>query len=94
MYIYILFGQVQTFGDLTASYISADKKFALMSGNERTNVLPGTSRDTLCDQMLPVRSWGKEFAIVPTPYRTTGDEIKIIGSEDSTTGFIECSGSY
>lgn len=49
-----LYSKVQTYGDLTGSYITSDKKITVMSGNRRTSVLPGTSRDTLVDQVRKV----------------------------------------
>ena len=44
--------------------------------------------------MMPVDTWGKKFAIVPTPERTTGDNIRFIGSEDRTSVSVRCSGGW
>jgi len=44
--------------------------------------------------MMPVDTWGKKFAIVPTPERTTGDNIRFVGSEDGTSVSVLCSGGW
>ena len=79
---------------MTASYITSDKIITVFSGNRRTSVKPGSSRDTLVDQMMPVDTWGSKFAIVPTPKRTTGDSVRFIGSESNTAVKIKCSGTF
>ena len=65
-----------------------------MSGNRRTSVKPGSSKDHIVDMMLPVDVWGKKFATVPTPERTTGDNIRFIGSKDGTSVSVQCSGGW
>ncbi|XP_038052280.1 IgGFc-binding protein-like [Patiria miniata] len=45
--------------DLTGSIIQTDKPVAAFSGNHCANQ-PGTFCDTLVEQLVPVRSWGKE----------------------------------
>ncbi|KAL4221521.1 hypothetical protein ACF0H5_019778 [Mactra antiquata] len=88
--------QAQTYGDLTATHITGTKNFILLTGNQLTNINPhsrdgsGGTRDTLVDQMMPVKTWGKEFGFVATPDRSTGDEIKFVGSEDGTSIRLEC----
>ena len=77
--------QLQTFNDLTGSYISATKNVAFYSGNRRTNIGSGTSSDHISEQLMPVDTWGKRFATVPIPTRTTGDYFRIVASEASTS---------
>lgn len=76
--------QIATYGDLTGTYITADKKISVFSGNRKTNVGIGSTKDHLVEQLTPVDVWGMNFATVPTPDRTTGDYFRFIASEDDT----------
>ncbi|KAL4231142.1 Thrombospondin type 1 repeat-containing protein [Mactra antiquata] len=79
-------------GDLTGAYITSNKPIAVFSGNVRGYVLPKKTWDHLVEQLLPVKSWGKTFAIVPTPERTkTGDTIRIVAGVDDTNVYVYCS---
>ena len=85
--------QLQTVGDITGSHIVSDKPIVAYSGNQLTNIASaagGGTRDHLVEQLIPVPNWGKQFAIVPTPGRTTGDYYRIVACQDSTT--IEVNG--
>lgn len=73
-----------TQGDLTGTYIVSDKPIAVFSGNIRTNVGEGGSRDHLVEMIPPVKSWGSNFASVPIPNRSTGDVFRVIASHDYT----------
>ncbi|XP_061184990.1 SCO-spondin-like [Saccostrea echinata] len=79
-------------GDFTGTRVVANKPVAVFSGNRKTNIGTGTSSDHLVEQMIPVNTWGKEFATVPIPKRTVGDYFKFIGSESGTT--VTISGGY
>ncbi|WP_372774498.1 PKD domain-containing protein [Mangrovibacterium sp.] len=81
-------------GDLTGSYIAADKNIAVYSGNFATTV-PRLSQDPffpdnlsgydhLYEQMPPLYSWGKEYYAVPLMGRVQ-DFYRIIASQDGTT---------
>lgn len=78
--------QVQSLdkADLTGTRITASAKVAVFSGNVRTNAGDGRSRDHLVEQMPPVKTWGKTFATVPIPRRTTGDIFRIVASQPNT----------
>ena len=76
--------QAHSKGDLTGTYISADKPVSFFSGNQKTNIGRGSSQDHLVEQQLPVDSWGKKFAISPIPQRTVGDYYRFVASEKDT----------
>ncbi|CAC5417849.1 Adhesion G protein-coupled receptor B2,Coadhesin,Thrombospondin-1,Mucin-like protein,Hemicentin-1,Adhesion G protein-coupled receptor B3,Thrombospondin-2 [Mytilus coruscus] len=82
--------QLQSTGDLTGAYITSDKPVSAFSGNRKTNTGSGGSQDHLVEHLTPVNTWGKRFATVPTPARTTGDYFKFIASEDSTQVTYKC----
>ncbi|MCB0651053.1 MAG: gliding motility-associated C-terminal domain-containing protein [Saprospiraceae bacterium] len=70
--------------DLTGSYVSADKPFALFGGNRWTEVPTGCSaRDNLLEQMYPVSAWGRQFVTVPNIYMSYGI-FRILASENNT----------
>ena len=81
-------------GDLTGSYIIADKKIAVFAGNRWTQVPSNCSaRDNLLEQMYPVSTWGKKFVTVPNanmPY----DVFRILASENNTSIVINGNPSY
>ena len=88
--------QLQSVFDLTGtlitskSEISTDcKNFAVFSGNEWTNVGGcGGAQDHLYEQMLPVKTWGTNFILVPFESRR-GDIFRIVTDTDSTTVTID-----
>ena len=84
--------QLQTIGDITGSLIVADKPIVAYSGNQETNIASSNTgyTDYIVEQLVPVPNWGKTFAIVPIPGRSTGDYYRLIASQDSTT--IEVNG--
>jgi CUB/sushi domain-containing protein len=83
---------LNTLGDPTGSYVTANKKISVFSGNRKTRVGKGGSRDHLVEHLTPVNTWGKKFATVPIPLRTIGDYFKFIASEDNTR--VTISGGY
>lgn len=56
-------------GDLSGTMITSTQKVAVLSGNIRTAVGDGSSRDHLVAQLPPVESWGKVYFTVPIPGR-------------------------
>ena len=70
--------------DLTGTYLSANKNFALLAGTAWTQVPSFCQfRDNLLEQMFPISTWGRSFITVPfihNPY----DIIRVMASEDST----------
>ena len=55
LYVLILF---------TGARIVSTKKFSAFSGDVRTTVYDGTSRDHLCEQLPPVEQWGFSYYTV------------------------------
>ncbi|XP_048746179.2 uncharacterized protein LOC125658800 [Ostrea edulis] len=84
--------QLSTNGDLSGSFITANKRISVFSGNKKTNIGKGGSQDHLVEHLTPVNTWGKNFATVPIPLRTVGDYFKFIASEDNTK--VTISGGY
>jgi len=89
----------RTYGDLTGSYIKADKPIALFGGHQRALIPNGysgqlSSRDHLYEQMLPIESLGKMYLITPLakPRDDQGyayDIYRIIAAYDSTAIFVD-----
>ncbi|KAK3083453.1 hypothetical protein FSP39_022988 [Pinctada imbricata] len=77
--------QAHTTGDLTGTYIKADKAVTFFSGNKKTNIGSGGSQDHLVEQQVPVDNWGKKFAIQPIPERVTGDYFRFVATESGTS---------
>ncbi len=74
-------------GDLTGSYVVADKPVAFYSGSHGTTIpaVEGTSAwDHLYEQIPPVHSWGREYYTVPLRTRLR-DRYRIMAAEDNTT---------
>ncbi len=55
--------------DMTGSFVKANKPIAVFAGQQRATVPVGDisspSRDCLIEQMIPLKSWGKNAIIVP-----------------------------
>ncbi|KAK3092135.1 hypothetical protein FSP39_025493 [Pinctada imbricata] len=84
--------EIHSVGDLTGTKIVGDKPLSVLSGNKKAVVedgLGGNSRDHLVEHLLPVQSWGKNFATVPIPGRTTGDIFRFIASEGTTVVYVK-----
>lgn len=77
--------QVQSDDDLTGAHIYSDKPVAAFSGNKRVEIdgEPQTA-DHVVSQLIPVRSWGQTFVIIPFLDRSTNDRIRILASEPDT----------
>lgn len=83
-------------GDLTGSYIKADKPIGVYSGNLATSVpkLEGVNAwDHLYEQMPPLYSWGREYYTVPMMGRDA-DRYRVLASEDGTSVTIDVLGSF
>ena len=75
-------------GDLTGTYIRADKPVSVFSGNKETPVgynAYDRPADHLVEMQIPVETWGKKFAISPIPERTSGDFYRFVASQKETT---------
>jgi len=53
--------------DLTGTLVKSTQRVAVFSGNIRTAVGIGTSRDHLVAMIPPVESWGTSYCTVPIP---------------------------
>lgn len=80
-------------GDLTGTRVrvvnssNGDcKNLAVFGGNKMTSAGENcaTSGDHLFQQSYPVNSWGKSFIHIPLADRTSGEIIKVVGSQDNT----------
>ena len=73
--------------EMTGIYVTSDQPLVVYSGNKKMAVRYGHnsgSLDHLVEQIPPVSTWGREFILTPVPTRTTGDEYKLLASEDNT----------
>ena len=79
---------------LTGTYITSNKKIALLGGNSCVNI-PQDGNVVACDhiveQILPINTWESEFITVPLKTRKNGDTFRFLASENNTT--IEVNGS-
>ncbi|HSA34286.1 MAG TPA: hypothetical protein P5077_11225 [bacterium] len=73
--------------DLTGSFIEADKRVAVFGGHMCTYVPAGSPAcDHLEHQILPLRSWGMNYAAVRTkPRGSEADYWKILAAQDGTS---------
>ena len=75
-------------GDLTGSYVVANKPVAFFSGSLSTRVPVGECCwDHLYEQIPPIHSWGREYFVVPLKSREK-DLYRVMAAEDSTTVYI------
>ncbi|MDD3630554.1 MAG: PKD domain-containing protein [Bacteroidales bacterium] len=81
---------VQSYGDLTGSTVKATNlntcnNFAVFAGNKCANV-PSTCTycDHLYEQMLPLKTWGKNYITSPLMTRSS-DQFRILAMENSTS---------
>ena len=75
-------------GDLTGSYIQANKPIAFFSGSLSTRVPVGECCwDHLFEQIPPIQSWGREYYAVPLKSRQQ-DRYRIMAAQDSTIVYV------
>jgi PKD repeat protein len=75
-------------GDLTGSYISANKPVAFYSGSLSTRIPTGQCCwDHLYEQIPPLHSWGLEYYLTPLKTREQ-DRYRIMAAQNNTTLFI------
>jgi len=81
---------VQSNGDLTGSTVKATNlnscnNFAVFAGNKCANVPPSCSYcDHLFEQMLPLKTWGKNYITSPLMTRSS-DQFRILAMENATS---------
>lgn len=80
--------------DLSGTYIESDKNIAVFAGQQRatipivSSIYNNPSRDFLCEQLMPIDTWGKDAFITPMPKVVVDnsqytDLFRIISSEDN-----------
>jgi len=75
--------------DLTGTYISGDKDFALFAGTPWSQVPLGClAMDNLLEQMYPISTWGTKY-VASSFFGTASDLFRIIASENNTVVRIE-----
>jgi hypothetical protein len=86
--------------DLTGTIVSANKPIALFGGHQRATVpvekfigATSPSRDFLCEQIPPVKAWGKSAYLVPFPQpaqitRTGTDIFRVLAANDNTIVYL------
>ncbi|MDR0413860.1 MAG: gliding motility-associated C-terminal domain-containing protein [Prevotellaceae bacterium] len=87
---YLIRGQQESEGfsleDLSGTHVKGSKPVAVFSGSRCALVGSGedcaTSCDHLFEQMLPLRAWGSEYALVTTSLPS--NLYRIVASQDST----------
>lgn len=82
--------QLQNSGDLSGTRVTSNQPISVFSGNDRSEVGSGPTKDHMVSQILPVQSLADYYLTVPTPHRTTGDVIKAVSSLYYTTVTGQC----
>ena len=72
----------QSRGDLSGTRVQSSKPVNVYSGNVRALItevedpnvtdIDSGSRDHIVEQLIPVENWGREFNVVPVPFRIFG----------------------
>jgi hypothetical protein len=79
-------------GDLTGSFVSANKPIAFFSGSKATTIpnsgYTNFSYDHLFEQMPPTSTWGKDFYVVPLKQKVK-DTYRVLAAEDGTNVTID-----
>ena len=88
--------QIQSTFDLSGTRVVGDKNIVFFSGNKKTKIGTGGSRDHLVEMWMSVDYWGKTFVTVPISERTIGDVFKFMASEAGTLVTLsgDCSDSF
>jgi hypothetical protein len=82
---------IQSPNDLTGSKVVSTTPISFFTGHECGNVPANVNEcDHLVEQIPPTVTWGTQFILAPTATRTANDIIKVVSSEDNTTGTISC----
>ena len=74
-------------GDLSGTRITTTNPVSAFSGNFKTTVLDSMTQQTsdhLVEQLVPTKSWGKNFITFPSPERVIGDFVRIFAADDNT----------
>ena len=70
--------------DLSGTKITSSVPIVVSAGNTDTTIGSGSLSNPLVSQMIPVKTWGRTFALAPIPGILTGYFVKIIASNPGT----------
>ena len=89
--VYYLYNTVTAHpADLSGSFVSADRRVAVIGAHRCANVPSGELYcDYIAEQLPPITSWGKEFIITPLAGRTGGDTYRFMASENNTVIYLD-----
>ena len=80
--------------DLSGTYVSGDKDFAIFAGAKWTEVPTGCNfRDNLLEQMYPIATWGKQYVTVPN-HGASYDVFRVMAANDNTRVEISNGDTY
>lgn len=78
--------------DLTGTRLVSNKPLTVTSGNDCTRIPANIQAcEYLVEQIPPTAVWGQRFILVPFAGRTTGQQYKVVSSEDDTVVVRLCS---
>jgi hypothetical protein len=87
-------------GDLTGTMVYSNKPIGFLSGHVRT-AIPQTlmgnydTKDFLCEMLVPIERWGRNYASVPFGFNSDGDYFRVIAADSNTYVSIKTqSGTY
>ena len=88
----LLFGHDGTIAnDMTGTRVLSSKPLTVISGNECAAIAGGPAYcEPLATQILPVASWGVEFALSPLYRRFSGHYYKVVTSHNQTSVHLTC----
>lgn len=78
-----LIGVAGDYSDLTGSIIESDKPVSVLSGNFRTSLPGGASRDYLIEHMMPIHTWGRKYHVTPIIKRLNASMIRVYAGEEN-----------
>ena len=70
--------------DLSGTKITSSVPVVASAGNTDTTIGGGSLSNSLVSQMIPVKTWGRAFALAPIPGILTGYFVKILASTSGT----------
>lgn len=90
--------QSNWFSDLSGTEIISNKPISVFAGHQRTTLplnptASSPSRDFICEQMPPIKSWGKNALLIPYPQPSNvtnrdNDLFRIIAAYNNTEIYI------
>ena len=75
--------------DVTGTRVFSDKIITVFGGHDCVNVPSSkTACDHIVEQMPPVTTLGKRYAVAPLATRTAGDVYRVVAARDGTDVFV------